>query len=210
MQIHKKRFSHFYSERQVGIFPTEPFNERSNKLYYKINLEKLLRLPNAVKSLRHRRILFITTTVKKFEQAEEINDLFYGTPIEERLWKAFKRNRILAERQFMETIKQKNFNLDFAVFCKKSKIAVECDGDRYHLKEQAVRRDKKRDNLLESKGWNVLRYSTDELTRDLEQTVSQIKETINHYGGVEEPQKSKFIFYPDDDVTNTLFGDVNY
>jgi hypothetical protein len=27
---------------------------------------------------------------------------------------------------------------------------------------------------------------------------------------VEEPQKSKFIFYPDDDVTNTLFGDVNY
>ncbi len=192
------------------LFPDEPLNEHSNNLYYKINIEKLLRLPKAIKSLRHRRILFITTTVKKFEQAKEINDLFYGTSIEEKLWKALTVNKIRPERQFLESVNNNNFYLDFALFCKKSKIAIECDGDKYHLKEKAVRRDKKRDNLLESKGWNVFRYTTYDITKELNTTVEQIKDIINYYGGVEDTKNSKFVYYPDDDVSASLFKDINY
>lgn len=189
------------------LFKDEPLNPKSENLYYKIKIDKLLQLPSPIKILRCRRILFITTTLEKYNKANEINDLFIESPLEEKFWVEFKRIGISAERQYYETIGKKNFILDFALFCKKHKIAVECDGDTYHMENAEVQKDKRRDNILESRGWNVLRYTTNDIEYHFEESISLVKETINHYGGLEDiNDSSKAKYFPKDDEPNLFSG----
>jgi very-short-patch-repair endonuclease len=188
------------------LLKDELLNPKSDDIYYKIKIDKLLRLPTPIRSLRSRRILFITTTLERFNSAREINDLFLESPLEEKFWIEFKKQGINAERQYYETIGKRNFILDFALFCRKRKIAVECDGDKYHSGKTEVQSDKRRDNILESRGWNVLRYTTKDIEYHFEESIGQVKETINHYGGLEDiydPIKVKY--FPKDEDEPNLF-----
>ena len=187
------------------LLRNEPKNAKSEQNYYKIEIEKLLRLPKPIYSRKHRRVLFITTTIDHFENAVELNDLFLESPIEEKLWKSFLNHGIRAERQYLETAGKKRYILDFALFCKKSKIDIECDGDSFHMGEDAIRYDKHRDNNLESKGWSVLRYTTDDIVYKLDESVLQVKETINRYGGLEDNENNKFEFFTEK-KDESLFG----
>lgn len=68
--------------------------------------------------------------------------------------------------------------IDFAFI--NEKLAVEIDGSQ-HLEEDRKRRDKKKDALLLSKGWKVLRIAANEVTHDgtkaLEAIVDMLGET---------------------------------
>lgn len=162
-------------------------NKKNDELYYKIEINKLEELQNPIYARRPRRIIFITTTENKFKTAIEINDLFYESPIEEKLWSEFKKNKIQAERQWYVKINNfKTYILDFAVFCKKGKINIECDGDEFHNSIKNINKDKERNNLLTSKQWQILRFNTDQIMNDTYNTLDRIMETINTYGGIEE------------------------
>jgi len=192
------------------LLKDEPNNTKSENMYYKIQIEKLLRLPHSIPSLRNRRILFITTTLDRFNDANEINDLFFESPLEEKFWTEFKRIGISAERQYYETIGKSNFYLDFALFCKNRKLAVECDGDSYHTDKILVQKDKRRDNLLGSRGWNILRYTTNDIEYHFKESISQVRETVNYYGGLEDhydPSKCRYI--PEASSMPTLFSDID-
>jgi hypothetical protein len=80
------------------LFPDEPRNPKSKRLYFQLMLEPLEQLPAPIFSRRFRRLVFIPTTWKKFMQALEINDLYDESPLEDRLWAEFKRLQISAER----------------------------------------------------------------------------------------------------------------
>ncbi|MCK5852193.1 DUF559 domain-containing protein [bacterium] len=187
------------------LFPDEPENEKSDSDYYKIEFKKLLPLPRPIISRVHRRILFINTTLEQFETAEEINDLFNESPLEEHFWSALKINDIHAERQYAEQVKSKLYYLDFAVLCKRSKIGIECDGDTYHMRPESVQYDKRRNNDLESLGWNVLRYTTEDIYGNLDKSISQVKETINRYGGQKDPADSNKVIGFSFDDQESLF-----
>ncbi|TAL67490.1 MAG: DUF559 domain-containing protein [Bacteroidetes bacterium] len=173
------------------LFQKEKRNPKTGKIYYKLEFEKLKELPKPIPSLRHRPIIFISTTYKRLKEAKEINDLFCESPIEEKMWEAFKKEEINAERQYEVILgkgRNQRFYLDFAVPCKERKLGVECDGDKYHTKPDDVKKDKRRDNVLESQGWNILRYTTDDIMYRINDTIYQVKETINNYGGIEKPE----------------------
>jgi very-short-patch-repair endonuclease len=193
--------------KRKELFKDDPLNPKSENKYFKIIIDKLVRLPKSIISRRRRRILFITTTLDRFRKAEEINDLFYESPLEEKFWTEFKNSGILAERQFLETIGKSNFFLDFAIFCKNRNLDIECDGDTYHTEKQLVQQDKRRDNILESRGWNVLRYTTEDIEYKLDESIKQVKDTINHYGGTPDPRdEQKFNYFPTNSQEDTLFG----
>jgi len=143
-------------------------------------------LPEPIISRRLRRILFISTTFMRFRQAKEINDVFHESPIEETFWDALKAERIEAERQYMVGTSGWFFYLDFALFCRERNIDVECDGDEFHSKIEHVKQDKKRNNLLESQGWAVLRFTTDDIRRNLGDVIALTKATVNQYGGLQD------------------------
>lgn len=172
--------------RRKELFPDLPSDPKADNEYYKIEFHNLCLLPAPIFSRRLRRILFISTTLIRFQQAKEINDVFHESPIEELFWDALKSENIIAERQYMVGTESQFFYLDFALFCKERNIDVECDGDSFHTKVDDVKRDKKRSNMLESLGWSVLRFTTDDICHNLKESITQTKKTINRYGGLQD------------------------
>jgi very-short-patch-repair endonuclease len=175
------------SIRRDKLLSQELNHPRSNDYYRKVTISNLIRLEPAISNYRRRRILFLNSTVKRIATAQEINEVILGSPIEERMWSRFVQEKIPVEREYVVSTTGKTFSVDFAVLCKNRKIAIECDGDSYHLAEKEVKYDKQRDNILEAKGWTVLRYHTEDITHNLDDSIRQIKDTINASGGAEHP-----------------------
>ena len=123
------------------LFPDEPLDEKSQRLYYQIILGPLQRLPQPIVSRRWRRIVFIPTTWQKFVDAVEINDLYDESPLEDRLWVELKRLKISAERQFFIMVKDRFYSLDFAFLCALGKLDVETDGDTWHSDPDCIPED---------------------------------------------------------------------
>ncbi len=172
------------------LFPNEPQDEKAERRYYKLALAPLERLPRPILSRRFRRIVFIPTTMEKFQNAVEINDLYDESPLEDKLWAAMKRLGISAERQDYVRVNEKDYALDFAIYCAQGNIDVETDGDRWHLDADKSRADNRRDNDLETYGWRTLRFSSAQIREELETyCVETVRENINQLGGVQEPDK---------------------
>ncbi len=87
---------HIKKAKRRQLFPKEPRNEQSEKEYFKISIGELQRLSKPILSRRFRRIIFISTTLEKLVAAEEINDLFDESTLEDKMWAEFKRVRISA------------------------------------------------------------------------------------------------------------------
>lgn len=172
--------------RRRELFPDLQGDPKADNEYYKIEFHQLSLLSEPIVSHRLRRLLFISTTLARFQRAKEINDVFYESPIEEAFWEALKSENITAERQLMVGTESRFFYLDFALFCKVRNIDVECDGDAFHTKVDDVKRDKKRNNTLESLGWAVLRFTTDDIRHNLKESINQTKRTVNRYGGLQD------------------------
>ena len=93
------RVLHIRKAGRKELFPEEKKNAKSHKRYYQIFFAPLEKLSRPIVSLRRRRITFIPTNRQKFELAQEINDLYDESPLEDRLWTTFKKFGIQAERQ---------------------------------------------------------------------------------------------------------------
>lgn len=184
--------------KRKALLPELPNDPKAEDDYYKIQFGELRVREAPIISRRPRRILFIPTTLRHFQNAHEINEVFYESPLEESFWKVLRGEKIEAERQYLVEEERKRFYLDFALFCKARNLDVECDGDRFHLDEQDVKRDKKRNNALESFGWSVLRFTTEEIQKNLAEVVRQIKKTINQLGGLQDVIEQNVFRYLDD------------
>jgi len=169
------------------LFPEEPQDQKSQQRYYQLFLEPLRQLPQPILSRRLRRIVFIPTTWQKFASASEINDLYHGSPLEDRLWAELKRSQILAERQEFVEVKKQRYELDFVVYCAKGNLNLETDGDTWHANSEGAAKDNRRDNALESRGWRVLRFTTAQINEEIaEYCIPTIADTVNRLGGIDD------------------------
>lgn len=174
--------------RELVPFPETPaacaqWLHKAEEDYYKIEISPLQELPRPVISRKWRRIVFIETTDQKLFAASEINDLFRGNHLEEKLYQALKDAQVPAERQFHVQISRQHCFLDFAVFCKKGKLNIECDGG-YHDHMPVLDADRGRNNLLQSAGWSVLRFSASDVCYHMDKTLALVAETVEQYGGL--------------------------
>lgn len=171
-----------------GIHRKKPVT--SERRYYKLALGELQKWTPPILSRRLRRIVFIPTTMEKFQNAVEINDLYDESPLEDKLWAAMKRLGIHAEREDYVRAGENEYALDFAIYCAKGNIDVETDGDRWHLDADKSRADNRRDNDLETYGWRTLRFSSAQIREELETyCVETVRENINQLGGIQEPNQ---------------------
>lgn len=183
-----KYYARVLDIRQVSrwqLFPNEPRDEKGRKRYYQLILSPLQRLPYPILSRRWRYIVFIPTTWHKFMNAVEINDLYDESPLEDRLWAELKRLEIAAERQYFVKAKERQYALDFAIFCDRGKIDVETDGDTWHADPARIPLDNQRDNDLTSLGWSTLRFNGRQIHEaTIEYCVPTVIESINRLGGL--------------------------
>ncbi len=161
----------------------DQWRKKAEEDYYKIEISPLRQLPHPIISRKWRRIVFIETTDHKLFAATEINDLFRGNHLEEKLYQALKDAQVPVERQFHVQVNQQHCFLDFAVFCSQGKLNIECDGG-YHDHMPLVDIDRGRNNLLQSAGWSVLRFSANDVYNHPEKSLALVAETIARYGGL--------------------------
>ena len=182
------------------LFPDELPNSKSERVYYQVMLESLEPLPRPIISLRLRRIVFISTTYHKLSTAEEINDLYDDSPLEDALWTELKRLSLLAERQYDVSASGSRYFLDFALFCAAGKLDIETDGDRWHADPARIPEDNRRNNALATQGWQVLRFNTHQIREEMaEYCVPRIAETVNQLGGLEGQEAAPRRYYATED-----------
>ncbi len=170
--------------KRVELFPEEKSHFRANRDYFQFHLESIKELPKPIPSKEWRRIVHIPTSRQKMFNAEEINDLWDTSPLEEKMYREMKRREIEAERQFYVRAGNQWYCLDFGIFCLKGNIDVECDGERYHTLPNALARDRERNNRLTSYDWRVLRFSGREINYGLQDCFKIIRKTIDTLGGL--------------------------
>jgi hypothetical protein len=76
-------------------------------------------------------------------------------------------------------------------------VDIECDGDLWHARPEAIPADNERDNLVQANRWHVLRFNTVQLRDQAEETVAVVREAVNQYGGVVQPDLIVRRFAPD-------------
>jgi very-short-patch-repair endonuclease len=193
-EAYKIRYSaevdHTEVVQRKELFPDDEENlHKAETLYYRVSLRNLQFRYRPIVSYRPRRLSFIPTTLAKFENAEQINDLFDGSPLEDRLWQNLKENGILAERQWKIIVEGKNYYLDFAIFCRNGKLAIETDGYTYHYDDRnQIDYDTFRRNEIELDGWRSLHFTSRQVNDDFAQYLPQIQRAIEQLGGMEDPE----------------------
>jgi very-short-patch-repair endonuclease len=169
------------------LFPDDQENQhKAENLYYCVHIKELEERPVPIVSYRPRRLVFIPTTLEKFNNAGQINDLFDGSPLEDRLWKALKHINILAERQWKIIVQGHNYYLDFAVFCNHGKLAIETDGYTTHFDSRnQIDYDTWRQNEIELDDWRFLHYTTSQIKEKGSPYLKQIEQKIEQLGGLQ-------------------------
>lgn len=193
------------SRRQ--LFPNEHIlSKKAIKQYYKIEIEELIELQQPFISRRGHRITFISTTEEKmFSGKTDFNILFKGSPLEEDMLSIIENLGIEFEREWREYVDAKKFYyLDFAIFCQKGNIDIECDGNEFHMGNDSVHKDKTRNNELEGYGWAVLRYTTKHFKEEREHIEKTIYNKIKDFGGVKKVAEPDIPYYPLKKQTNQM------
>jgi hypothetical protein len=107
------------------LLPDQPDHPRADDYYYKVQLGPLQKLSRPIISLRWRRITFIHTTWDRFQDAQEINDLFVeGGDYVDRLYATLKERGIHSERNYQVKEGGARYQVPLAIFCKNGRIDI--------------------------------------------------------------------------------------
>lgn len=170
--------------RRLKLLPDEKKHCRGREYYYKFNIGRVLRTPKIIHNDSRRRISFGFTTLAKLRSSERICQLFDIVPIEDIMRQRFQRSglRAVHEHCLMEGGRCR-YRLDFAIFCKRGKIALECDNEKWHSTSCRRLKDRERDRYLRKHGWVVLRFPGSEIQKDINGCLKKVKKIVNELGG---------------------------
>jgi hypothetical protein len=169
---------------RAELLPEEADHPRAEEPYYKVEIGPLQHLPRPIPSKRLRRITFIPTTLERLLRAEEINDLWDRGSREDRLWEAFKREGIEAERQYEVVEGTVGHLVDFAIFCQEGQVAVICEGEPARVSVRVIRERQVSDYDPAALGWTVLRFDEQQLSRDVPGCLVAVREAVSRCGGL--------------------------
>lgn len=74
------------------------------------------------------------------------------------------------------------YRIDMVAIYKNQKIAIECDGEKYHSSDEQVRNDIERQSVLERLGWRFIRIRGSEYFRDKAETMKRVISELEEYG----------------------------
>ena len=81
-----------------------------------------------------------------------------------------------------------SYRIDIVAICESRKIAIECDGDKYHSGESKLREDMERQTILERIGWRFIRIRGSEYYRNPEKTIERVISELAMLGIYPEDQ----------------------
>jgi hypothetical protein len=153
--------------KRSDLLPEELEHPRAKDYYLKIQVGKAKKLSRPIRNIIPRRISFGFTTLNHLLKSKDILQLYNITPTEPMVEDGLKRAGIKATPQYYVRGKEKRFFLDFAIFCQKGKVAIECDNKKVHSLPSQKKKDKIKNAFLRKYGWNVIRLPEDNIVSDL-------------------------------------------
>ena len=170
------------------LLPEERSHPRAGQTYYKLHLGPLKELPQKIRNKSRRRVSFGFTTPTKLFESSEISELFDIKPIEAIMEKLLKRNKIKAFNEYLLMEDGHcRYRLDFAVFCEKGKIDVECDNEKWHRLSSQKIKDRRRDLYLREHGWTVLRFEGKNIMNNPNYCIKVLNKAIRKLDGLSFP-----------------------
>lgn len=169
--------------KRKNLLPKEAGHPRAENFYLRVRVGKIKKLPHPVKNIMPRRVSFGFTALDILLKSKNILELYDIAPTEKILEEGLKRAGIKIIPQFNVRCGDKLFRLDFAIFCKKGSIAVECDNKKAHSGKIQRSKDKLKNTLLKQYGWRVLRFSESKIVSDLDDCILKIKKVAEKLGG---------------------------
>ncbi len=117
--------------------------------------------------------LFKGASPTLFENAHRMR-LVDKTEAEDRLWQAL-RNRQVEDCKFRRQHPIGKFIADF--YCHEKRLVIEIDGG-YHNEQEQKEHDAARTQMINEFGISVIRFSNDEVLKDMETTLEKISEAL--------------------------------
>ena len=171
--------------RRIDIFPAEPCHPAAMQLYLKYELGPLIELPRPVLNTSGTRIGFSYAPLNRLTLAGDILGIFNVVPVENMMCAALKAAGVSFCREHVILRGGKvKYRLDFALFCKRGKLDIECDGCRFHSLPRQHAKDANRDKWLKRHGWTTLRFGEHEVFNSAEVCIGEINTAITFFGGL--------------------------
>ena len=98
-----------------------------------------------------------------------------ATLAEQVLWKHLRYDALGVKFQRQHIIG--DFIVDF--LAPNERLVVEVDGE-YHAERQQIEDDRLRTEILERKGYHVIRFTNEQVMFDTDNTINRIKESLNN------------------------------
>ncbi len=171
--------------KRIELLPNEYRNPRASELYRRIHVGVIQQLSAPIRNTTPRRVIFGFTTLRRLKTARNILELYNIAPTEEMIASALTRAGIQAKPQHIIVKGARRYRLDFALFCTRGAIAVECDNTKAHSGKRRQAKDALKDAFLAENGWTVLRLSEQDIVSDIGASMMRITKTIRQLGGIE-------------------------
>lgn len=97
------------------------------------------------------------------------------------------------------------YRLDMVAVCGKQRVAIECDGERYHSGEEKIRADMERQTILERLGWRFIRIRGSEYYRNPEKAMERVITELAEFGiKPEETPTAEAVPFRETDLLNRV------
>lgn len=125
-----------------------------------------------------RRLLRYTSNPKEYSQRLNAIEQDSESPFELEIATALVTRGYNVHQQW----KVGSYRIDMVVEYRKKRIAVECDGERFHSGEEHIRADMERQTILERIGWHFVRIRGSEYYRNKQAVIEELVRSLNEYG----------------------------
>jgi len=182
--IYYARVLSYRTARRETLLPNESGHPKAKEDYLRIRVGKLNKLARPIKNTSPRRISFGFTTLPRLLCAKNILQLYDVAETEEVIRKKLRGAGAKAVPQYWVSDAKKRYRLDFAIFCKRGQIAIECDNLKAHSGVKQHQRDSEKDEFLRERGWNILRFGEEDIVSRVDICLKKITGLIKKQGGL--------------------------
>ena len=180
---HYGRIAKLIKTTRTKLLPHELDHPRAHHEYYQFTFHTIRKLSRPIINKPGMRINFGYTTLSKLNHARTLASLYGIRQVELVFRKLLAKHHISFSAELpIRKNGRIRYRLDFAIFCKKGKIDVECDMRKFHRGARHLK-DARRDRFMKRAGWTVLRFTDEKLLGNSIPCIKKLKELITLLGG---------------------------
>ena len=120
----------------------------------------------------------------RLRAARDVLQLYGVVPTERIVGRTLQSLGIPAVPQHTVSCGGTRYRLDFAIFCRRGGMAIECDNRKAHRGRRQRAKDRTKDADLRRCGWTVLRLREDDIVARLDRCIARIRRTVRRLDGL--------------------------